>query len=190
MLCSFGCLVCRHQNHRKLVSSIQNVGKLSNVSKSKYTKYWLSDCSNRGPGFRVLECIIWLNHLNLLIKRGYVLSSLRKCTLCTSGKCQLLQHGCRHGLTISGHQNRARGPIIQNVARSTDEIAACSMLIKCIRRKLFSTGIADSANGAPCSLRSRDVFHKVFGLSSMKFSRTRMEQERNQNKETRLHMRK
>ncbi len=115
-----------------------------------------------------------------------MLSSLRTCTLCTSGKSQLLQHGCRHGLTISGHQNRARGPITQNVAWSTDEVAACSMLIKCIRGKLFSTGITVSADGAPCSLRSRDVFHKVLGLSSMKFSKTRIKQERNQNKETRL----
>ncbi len=89
---------------------------------------------------------------------------------------------------VSG--NRARGPIIQNVARSTNEIAACSMLIKCIRGKLLSTGITDSADGSLCSLRSRDVFHKVLGLSSMKFSKTRIEQERNQNKETRLHMRK
>ena len=60
-------------------------------------------------------------------------------------------------------------------------------------RTLLSTGNTDSADGAPCSFRSRNFFHKVFGLSSMKFSeisRTRIEQERNHNKETRLHMRK
>ncbi len=62
-------------------------------------------------------------------------------------RVNFLQHGCRHGLTISGHQNRARGPIIQNVARSTDEIAACSMLIKsigCIQP--FATGRTHNAS--------------------------------------------
>jgi hypothetical protein len=97
---------------------------------------------------------------------------------------------CRMAVDIL-QKNCASGPIIRNVARSTNEIARSTNAIKCMRsRKLFPTGIADSADDAPCSFRSRDDFHKVLGLSSMKFSRTRIEQVRNQNKETRLHMRK
>ncbi len=72
--------------------------------------------------------------------------------------------------------------IIQNVARSTD--------VRCLSNAYkvehcfpnFSTGNTNSADGAQCSFRSRIFFHKVFGLSSIKFSRTGIEQEGNMRK--------
>ena len=73
----------------------------------------------------VLDCLIRFISLNLhikrgyvlssLIKRGYVLSSLRTCTLCTSGKSQLLQQPIRFiGYTTTSkiNQHKSHGKYI------------------------------------------------------------------------------
>ncbi len=85
---------------------------------------------------------------------------LGNCTMRSSSEFPLLQHGCWHWLPRCCHQLSASWPIFENVAWSTYEIAARSMLIKTIRSfKMFSTGLTHGADGAPYSFRCRYICH-------------------------------
>ena len=86
--------------------------------------------------------------LILLIKKGMCLACLGDCTMRSPSELQLLQHGGGHWLPRCCHQLGASWPIIENVAWSTYEIAARSMVMKTIRSfKMFSTGLTHGADG-------------------------------------------
>ena len=131
--------------------------KLSKIRIFKSAKTKTGGVRKRTPPVLVLAD---LAGLILLIKKGMCLACLGNCTMCSPSELQLLQHGGGHWLPRCCHQLGASWPIIENVAWSTYEIAARSMLIKTIRSfKMFSTGLTHGADGAPYSFRCRNVCH-------------------------------